>query len=90
MEFDWDRKKEASNIAKHDTNFAMATLAFSDPNRIIARDQKHSANEIRYFCFGKVNGTVLTVRFTLRNGIIRIFGAGNWRKGRKIYEQANS
>jgi len=28
----------------------------------------------------------LTVRFTYRGSVIRIIGAGYWRKGRKIYE----
>ena len=32
----------------------------------------------------------MTVRFTWRDGQIRIFGAGYWRKGRKIYEQIRS
>jgi hypothetical protein len=36
-----------------------------------------------------VGGGVLTVRFTFRGGIIRIFGAGYWRKGKRIYEQTN-
>jgi hypothetical protein len=31
----------------------------------------------------------MTVRFTYRKGRIRIFGAGYWRKGKKIYEQQN-
>jgi hypothetical protein len=31
----------------------------------------------------------VTVRFTYREGVIRIYGAGYWRKGRKIYEEAN-
>jgi len=30
---------------------------------------------------------ILTVRFTYRENTIRIFGAGFWRKGKKIYEQ---
>ncbi|EAZ93046.1 hypothetical protein CY0110_03219 [Crocosphaera chwakensis CCY0110] len=29
------------------------------------------------------------MRFTYRNGKIRIFGTGYWRKGRKFYEQRN-
>jgi hypothetical protein len=29
------------------------------------------------------------VRFTYRGSVIRIFGAGYWRKGKQIYEQAN-
>jgi uncharacterized protein len=40
-----------------------------------------------YFCFGMVAGGVMTVRFTHCGGRIRIFGAGHWRKGKRIYEQ---
>jgi hypothetical protein len=32
---------------------------------------------------------ILTVRFTWRSGKIRIFGAGYWRKGQKIYVKQN-
>ena len=49
----------------------------------------HSGTEQRFFCFGWVDGGVMTVRFTYRKGRIRIFGAGHWRKGKKIYEQQN-
>lgn len=31
----------------------------------------------------------MTVRFTYREGRIRIFGAGYWRKGKSVYEQPN-
>ena len=56
---------------------------------MIAEDLGHSSNEQRYFCFGFVDGGVMTVRFTYRGGRIRIIGAGYWRKGRTIYEQEN-
>ena len=36
---------------------------------------------------GRVGGRILTVRFTFREGIIRIIGAGYWRKERRVYEQ---
>jgi hypothetical protein len=36
-----------------------------------------------------VDGGVMTVRFTYRDGRIRIFGAGYWRKGKQVYEQQN-
>ena len=39
------------------------------------------------YCFGRVGYGVLTVRFTYRDGIIRIIGAGYWRRGKKIYEE---
>jgi uncharacterized protein len=46
--------------------------------------------EERFFCFGKVEGGVLTVRFTYRNSLIRIFGADFWRKGKQIYDKENN
>jgi uncharacterized protein len=67
--------------------FGDAQLAFADPRRVIAMDESHSATERRYFCFGLVGGGVMTVRFTYRDEVIRIFGAGYWRKGKQIYER---
>lgn len=66
--------------------FSEAKLAFLDPNRVIARDVDHSLEEERFYCFGKVRDRVLTVRFAYRPDVIRIIGAGYWRKGRKVYE----
>jgi hypothetical protein len=44
--------------------------------------------EWRYFCFGKCGDGILTVRFTYRQEIIRIFGAGYWTRGLRN-EKAN-
>ncbi|MBR9682284.1 MAG: BrnT family toxin [Candidatus Aenigmarchaeota archaeon] len=87
--FEWDEKKNKENHKKHGLSFEIAQYAFADPNRIIAEDLSHSDKEKRYYCFGKVNEGVITVRFTYRKNIIRIFGAGYWRKGKKIYEDEN-
>ncbi len=43
----------------------------------------------RFYCFGKIAGNIVTVRFTYRNNKIRIIGAGYWRKGKQIYEKEN-
>ena len=48
-----------------------------------------SQTEERFYCFGEVDGGVLTVRFTYRASVIRIIGAGYWRKGKAIYEREN-
>jgi uncharacterized DUF497 family protein len=88
--FEWDPRKNEANITKHGISFFDAQRAFLDPNRIIAKDLEHSRTETRYYCFGKVDRAVVTVRFTYRNQTIRIFGAGHWRQGRKIYEKAQS
>ena len=87
--FEWDPEKDEENQKKHGVSFALAQYAFSDPERVIAEDIAHSKTEKRYFCFGGVNGGILTVRFTYRGGVIRIFGAGYWRKGKAIYEREN-
>jgi uncharacterized protein len=87
--FEWDPVKDRANRAKHSVPFSLAQRAFFDPRRVIAEDLSHSAAEQRYYCFGRVGGGIMTVRFTWRAGRIRIFGAGYWRKGKTIYEQQN-
>lgn len=87
--FEWDEAKERINRVKHGVSFVLAQQTFFDPRRVIAEDLSHSGTEQRYFCFGWVDGGVMTVRFTWRDGRIRIFGAGYWRKGKMIYEQQN-
>ena len=87
--FEWDENKNATNKEKHNVSFEKAQHAFADVKRVIAEDIDHSSDEKRYFCFGEVDGGVLTVRFTYRENIIRIFGAGYWRKGKKTYEKIN-
>ena len=87
--FDWDANKDSQNRSRNGVAFADAQEAFLDPRRIIAEDVTHSVTEKRYFCFGEVGGGILTVRFTYRSNAIRIFGAGYWRKGKRIYEYEN-
>ena len=87
--FEWDEARSRLNEEKHGVAFEMAQLAFLDEHRIIAEDLGHSTQEQRFYCFGKVDEGILTVRFTWREGRIRIFGAGYWRKGKRIYEREN-
>ncbi len=87
--FEWDPVKDRVNQAKHGVSFYEAQYAFADPDRVIAEDLSHSHSEQRYYCFGKAGDGILTVRFTYRAGLIRIIGAGYWRKGKQIYEREN-
>jgi len=88
--FEWDENKNITNQEKHGVSFEKAQYAFDDPNRIISHDLEHSNDEEeRFFCFGRVGGRVLTVRFTYRHKRIRIYGAGYWRKGKEYYERTN-
>jgi uncharacterized DUF497 family protein len=88
--FEWDESKNIQNQFKHGISFEMAQHVFEDRYRVIMNDLGHSIEEKRYFCFGVFDGEVVTVRFTYRYSKIRIFGAGYWRKGRKIYEKENN
>ena len=87
--FEWDESKDGENQKKHGVSFSLAQHAFLDPDRVIVEDIFHSAEEQRFYCVGRVNEGIMTVRFTYRKNIIRIIGAGYWRKGRKIYEEQN-
>lgn len=87
--FEWDEDKDRENQEKHQVPFSLAQRAFLDPRRVIAEDMNHSMEEERYYCMGRVNEEIMTVRFTYRGNVIRIYGAGYWRKGRKIYEEQN-
>ena len=87
--FEWNPEKDLLNQVKHGISFVEAQYAFADPDRVIAEDLSHSQGEKRYYCFGKVGQGILTVRFTYRGGVIRIFGAGYWRRGKRIYEREN-
>ncbi len=89
-DFEWDSNKNIENVEKHGISFYVAQYPFKDPRRIIALDRKHSTKkEKRYFCYGKVDNNIVTVRFTWRNGKIRLFGAGYWREGRRMYYEKN-
>lgn len=74
--FAWNAEKDALNQEKHGVSFTDAQYAFADPRRVIAKDDTHSQSEERFYCFGEVDGGVLTARFTYRATIIRIIGAG--------------
>jgi hypothetical protein len=76
VRFDWDDNKDEANHAKHGVSFAEAQMAFLDPRRVIARDLGHSRDEDRLYCIGQTKRGILTVRFTIRDEVIRIIGAG--------------
>jgi uncharacterized protein len=87
--FEWDEAKDLANQSKHGLSFSEAQFAFADPQRVIAKDLAHSQKEQRFYCFGRLGEGIATVRFTYRNEVIRIIGAGYWRKGKQIYEREN-
>lgn len=87
--FDLGSGQGCREPAKPGVSFSRAQYAFADKQRVIAKDITHSQTEERFYCFGEVDGGVLTVRFTYRASVIRIIGAGYWRKGKAVYEREN-
>ncbi len=88
--FEWDAQKNQENVRKHGVSFTEAQFVFLDKKKIVFEDINHSTiKEKRYYCIGSVGYAICTVRFTYRASKIRIFGAGFWRKERKIYEEEN-
>ena len=87
MTFEWDEHKNVLNKEKHNIAFEEAQFAFFDPKRIILEDKKHSIDEDRFFCIGQIESGIVTIRFTIRKNVIRLFGAGYWREGKRRYEE---
>lgn len=89
--FEWDGKKDLQNTLKHGIDFLEDVQVFADPDAIYLEDENHSSDEDRFYAVGKIkSGMIITVRYTVREKTIRIFGAANWRKWRKYYEEENS
>lgn len=87
--FEWDAEKEKENLRKHGVDFSTVPHAFDDVARLIVPDAGHSGNEPRYYCIAHDGAGILTVRFTIRGGNIRVIGAGYWRKQKRAYEKEN-
>ena len=76
MRFEWDPRKEASNLRRHGVSFEEALSVFADPLARIHGDPAHSEGEDREFIFGNSNrDRLLLVFFVGRGESIRIFGA---------------
>jgi uncharacterized protein len=70
MEFEWDEAKRLTNLRKHGIDF-------------MVEDDRYSYTEQRFVTFGLLQGRVVAVVHTNRDGLTRIISA---RKATK-YEQ---
>jgi hypothetical protein len=78
LNFEWDSRKNASNIKKHKVSFEEAKTVFLDENAAIANDPDHSINEERFIIIGFSSfGRLILVYFCERNNgnTIRIISA---------------
>ena len=89
MLFDWDKKKAASNLAKHKVSFEEAATVFADPLSDTFDDPDHSAGELRFLIIGhSEKGTLLFISHTDDGETVRIISAREPTRGeQKSYEQ---
>ncbi len=52
LRFEWDERKNASNVKKHGVSFEEAQTAFSDDQGLVIEDPDHSASEDRFVLLG--------------------------------------
>ena len=87
--FEWDNRKNTSNLRKHGVSFDDAQTVFFDENAIEFDDPDHSPNEERFLLLGlSQNLKVLVVCHCYRENesIIRIISARKaTKKEQKVY-----
>jgi uncharacterized DUF497 family protein len=75
MQFEYDERKNAVNVAKHGIDLADAAWVFADPMRLDAVDQRREYGEPRRVVVGAVLGRVWVVVYTLRGEAVRLISA---------------
>jgi uncharacterized protein len=72
--FEWDENKRQANIEKHGIDFLTATEAFGDPQRFTFRSPLGEPEQ-RHVLVGSVQGRVIAVVYTMREGTVRLISA---------------
>ena len=89
LEFEWDAKKAAGNVTKHDVSFEEAMTVFADPLARIFDDEEHSEHERREIIIGHSDKRqLLLVSFIGLEERVRLLSARKaTRRERKDYEE---
>jgi uncharacterized DUF497 family protein len=84
LRFEWDGKKEKTNIKKHGISFDEASSAFYDENAIQFFDPDHSQGEDRFILLGisfKLRVLVVCHCFRKEETVVRIISARKTDRG---------
>jgi uncharacterized DUF497 family protein len=73
--FEWDDAKADENYAKHGVDFEMARHVFRDPFALEELDTRDDYGEDRFILIGMVEGVLLVVVYTDRDGRYRLISA---------------
>ncbi|MDR0853414.1 MAG: BrnT family toxin [Clostridiales Family XIII bacterium] len=87
LRFEWDQKKNSSNVSKHNVSFEDALSVFWDPFGTAILDPDHSDDEERYIFIGISSTMKLLIVchcYTEQGEAIRIISA---RRATKIEEK---
>ena len=89
LKFEWDDRKNKTNIKKHGISFEEASSVFFDEDALIISDESHSQKEERFIMIGfsyKFNLLVVCHCYRQNESIIRIISARKATKNeRKEY-----
>lgn len=75
MEYEWDPRKNESNMAKHRIGFSDAISVFDDPRRLELDTTRPGNGEQRSKVIGRMGPVVIVVIFTMREDRRRIISA---------------
>jgi uncharacterized protein len=76
LRFEWDKKKAAKKLKKHEVSFEEAKTVFDDEVFISFVDDEHSTDEERFITIGmSLRARLLMVAHTDREELIRIISA---------------
>ena len=92
LTFEWDSRKAAANLTKHQVAFSEAITVFGDPLGRFRMDGRHSTTEERFVLLGRSSTSrLLAVMFTDRGAErVRLISARlATRAERTAYEEAS-
>lgn len=91
LTFEWDKRKETSNVKKHGVSFHEASTVFLDTHSMTFYDPDHSDDEERFITLGiAATYRILFVSHTDRGMVTRIISAREaTKKECESYEKAN-
>ena len=78
LKFEWDDRKNKTNIKKHGISFEEASSVFFDEDALIISDESHSQKEERFVLIGfsyKANLLVVCHCYREKDSTIRIISA---------------
>jgi uncharacterized DUF497 family protein len=89
MDFEWDRSKAATNLAKHGIDFSDVVDVFDDMELLIIVDHQRYS-ELRYRAIGKVDDQILSVAYMMRAEVCRIISARRASRNERKHYRALS